>query len=89
MYAWMAAGQFNITNWLQITGGYSDVTVQRKDGYWSPNQYRRAQYIFGNLFCHITPRFEVAVEYLHGIRKDMSSNKNSANRIQAMVKYHF
>lgn len=89
MYAWMAAGQFNITRWLQVAGGYSDVTVERKTGYWSPNQYRRAQYIFGNMFCHITPRFEIALEYLHGIRKEMSGNKNSANRIQAMVKYNF
>ena len=89
MYGWFAAGQFNITPWLFVSGGYSTVVVEKKDGYYTPNQYKEAQYIFGNCFCHITPRFQVAMEYLHGTRTNMSGEKNSANRIQAMVQYNF
>lgn len=89
MYGWMAAGKFNITHWLSVAGGYSEVVVDRKEGFWSPSQYKKGQYIFGNMFCHITPRFEMAIEYLYGTHKNMARNKNSANRIQAMVKYNF
>lgn len=89
MYGWMAAGQFNIMRGLSVSGGYSEVNVERKTGFWTPNQYKKGQYIFGNVFCHITPRFEMAIEYLYGTHKNMAGNKNSANRIQAMVKYNF
>lgn len=89
MYGWMAAAKFNITRWWSVSGGYSEVVVDRKEGYWSPSQYKKGQYIFANMFCHITPRFELAVEYLYGTHKNMARNKNSANRIQAMVKYNF
>ena len=89
MYGWMAAGKFNIMRGLSISGGYSEVNVERKTGFWSPSQYKKGQYIFGNIFCHITPRFEMAIEYLYGTHKNMAGNKNSANRIQAMVKYNF
>lgn len=89
MYGWMAAGKFNIMPWLSVSGGYSEVVVDRKEGYWSPSQYKKGQYIFGNVFCHLTPRFELALEYLYGTHKNMAGDKNSANRIQAMVKYNF
>lgn len=89
MYGWMAAGKFNIMRGLSVSGGYSEVNVERKTGFWSPSQYKKGQYIFGNIFCHITPRFEMAIEYLYGTHKNMAGNKNSANRIQAMVKYNF
>lgn len=89
MYGWFAAGEFKIMRGLSVSGGYSEVAVDRKDGFWSDNQYRKGQYIFGNVFCHLTPRFELALEYLHGTRKNMSGDKNSANRIQAMVRYNF
>lgn len=89
MYGWMAAGKFNIMRGLSISGGYSEVNVERKTGFWSPSQYKKGQYIFGNIFCHFTPRFEMAIEYLYGTHKNMAGNKNSANRIQAMVKYNF
>ncbi len=89
MYGWFAAGQFNISRGIFVSGGYSDCRVERKEGYYSPSQYKMAQYIFGNFFCRFTPRFEMAVEYLYGTRKDMNGNRNHANRIQAMVKYNF
>ncbi len=89
MYGWMAAGKFNIMRGLSVSGGYSEVNVERKTGFWSPSQYKKGQYIFGNIFCHFTPRFEMAIEYLYGTHKNMAGNKNSANRIQAMVKYNF
>lgn len=89
MYGWFAAGQFNISRGIFVSGGYSDCRIERKEGYYSPNQYKMAQYIFGNFFCRFTPRFEIAVEYLYGRRKDMNGNRNHANRVQAMVKYNF
>lgn len=89
MYGWLAAGKFNIMHGLSVSGGYSEVVVDRKEGFWSPSQYKKGQYIFGNVFCHLTPRFELAIEYLYGTHKNMAGDKNSANRIQAMVKYNF
>lgn len=89
MYGWLAAGKFNIMHGLSVSGGYSEVVVDRKTGYWSPSQYKKGQYIFGNLFYHLSPRFELAIEYLYGTHKNMAGEKNSANRIQAMVKYNF
>lgn len=89
MYGWQAAAQVNITPRLSVSGGYSSVNVQRKNRYYADNQYKQGQYIFGNVFYHITPRMKVAAEYLYGQRKDMNGAKNHANRVNIMAQYNF
>ena len=89
MYGWQAAAQINLSRRLSISGGYSAVTVQRKNRYYTEDQYKQGQYIFGNIFFHITPRMKIAAEYLYGQRKDMNGAKNHANRVNVMAQYNF
>ena len=89
MWGWQAAAQFNILPNLFVSGGYSMVQVERKNGAYADNEYRCGQYAFGNVFYSITPRLKVAAEYLWGKRKDMNGDSNHANRINLLVKYNF
>lgn len=74
---------------LEFTGGYSVVKVERENGFYALDQYRRGTYIFGNLFLNLSPNCRVAAEYLHGARKNMSGEKGTANRLSLMVQYNF
>ena len=90
MWGWQAAAQINIIPgvfWL--AGGYSDVRLEKENGYLSDNQYHKGNYIFGNAFCNITKNFTVALEYLHGSREDMSGKKGEAHRVSIMAQYNF
>lgn len=90
MWGWQAAAQINLAPgrcWL--TGGYSQVRLEKHNGYLTDGQYHEGDYIFGNAFCNITKNFTVALEYLHGSRKDMSGKKGSANRVSLMAQYNF
>lgn len=90
MWGWQAAAQINLVpTKLTLAGGYSMVRVEERNGYLSQDEYRQGQYIFGNIFYHITPRFKVAAEYLYGTRKNMSRAHNHANRVQMMAQYNF
>ncbi|MFR9566827.1 MAG: DcaP family trimeric outer membrane transporter, partial [Rikenellaceae bacterium] len=89
MYAWQAAAEFNISSRVSATGGYSAVNVDTKYGYYSDDEYKMGQYIFGNVFYAVTPRMQIACEYIYGNRKNMDQTKNSANRASVMVQYHF
>ncbi len=89
MYGWQAAAQVNILKNLFVSGGYSAVTVCKDNGYWSPDQYKMGQYVFGNIFYNVTMRMKIAAEYLWAKRKDMSGVSNRANRINLMVQYNF
>ena len=72
-----------------VSGGYSVARVQQKNGFYSPDEYRRGTYIFGNVFYKLTDNCTLAAEYLHGGRKDMSGLKGDANRLSVMVQYNF
>ena len=89
MYGWQVATQVNILPNLFVSGGYSTVAVCKKNGYWSENQYKQGQYVFGNIFYNLTPRFILAAEYLWGSRKDVNGVKAHANRINILAKYNF
>lgn len=89
MYGWQAAAQFNILPNLFVSGGYSAVTICKKNGAYAEDEYKQGQYAFGNVFYHITPRLCVAAEYLWANRKNMNNIDGSANRVNVMVKYAF
>ncbi len=89
MWGWQAAAQINLTQRLFISGGYSMVRVQRSHGFYANDEYKQGQYIFGNIFYAITPRCQIAGEYLYGSRKNMSNDKNHANRVNIQLKYSF
>lgn len=90
MWGWQAAGQINIVpEKFWIAGGYSEVNLEKRNGYLTDDQYKKGQYIFGNAFCNLTPNLTLALEYLHGTRKDMNGEKNAANRISLMAQYNF
>lgn len=89
MYAWQAAAKINLAKRLSLSGGYSAVTVCKKNGFYADNEYRFGQYIFGNIFYNITPRFTIAGEFLYGKRKNMNDANNHANRVNVMAQYNF
>ncbi len=89
MYGWQAALNFNFTDRLTATGGYSTARIQKKNGYYADDEVRKTQYMFGNLFYSVTPRFTVACEYLHGTRKNMNCLSNFANRASLMAQFTF
>jgi hypothetical protein len=90
MWGWQAAAKVNIIPGMcWVTGGYSNVHLERDNGALSDNQYKRGEYIFGNAFCNITPNFTVALEYLHGTRENMNDVHKRANRISIMAQYNF
>ena len=89
MWGFQAAAQVNILPNLFVSGGYSMVQIQHKNGYYAEDQYRRGQYAFGNVFYCFSNRFKVAAEYLWAYRKNMDSNSNHANRINILFKYSF
>ena len=89
MYGWQAAAQINILPNLFVSGGYSTVRVCKKNGYYSDEEYKQGQYVFGNIFYNLTPRFILAAEYLWGSRKNMNGEKATANRVNILAKYNF
>ncbi|MDE6046246.1 MAG: porin [Alistipes sp.] len=89
MWAWQAAAQINLSRRVSLSGGYSMARVEQNHGYYSDNEYRQGQYIFGNIFYKLSSRCKLAGEYLYGTRKNMDSAKNHANRVNLMVQYNF
>ena len=89
MFGWQAAAQINIMPNLFVSGGYSAVTVCKKNGIYNDEMYRQGQYIFGNVFWNLTPRFVLGAEYLYAHRKNMDGLKAHANRINLLAKYSF
>lgn len=89
MWGWQAAAQFNLSRRLFVSGGYSMVNVEKKNGYFANDQYKQGTYIFGNIFYNLTPRCQLAGEYLYGTRENMIGDDNHANRVNVMVKYSF
>ena len=90
MWGWQAAAQVNIMpNKFWLAGGYSEVHLEKHHGALSDNQYHHGHYIFANAFYNVTRNFTVALEYLHGGRRDMGGAKNDANRLSIMAQYNF
>ncbi len=89
MYGWQASAEFAITDRLCVTGGYSTVHIDNHNGYYSEQEYKRGEYMFGNIFYNITPRLQVAGEYLYGSRKNVSGMQNHSNRINIMTQFNF
>ena len=89
MWGWQAAAQIALTPRLFLSGGYSTVRVQRSHGFYAADEYKRGQYVFGNVFYTIAPRCKVAGEYLYGSRRDMTAGKGHANRVNVMLQYGF
>lgn len=89
MWGWQVAAQIALTPRLFLSGGYSTVRVQRSHGFYAADEYKRGQYVFGNVFYTIAPRCKVAGEYLYGSRRDMAAGKGHANRVNVMLQYGF
>ena len=88
MWGWQAAAQLNLTRRTALSGGYSMVRVEEKNGSFA-DEYRQGQYIFGNIFYSVTPRCKLALEYLYGTRKNMDAERVHANRAQFQIQYNF
>lgn len=90
MWGWQAAAQVNIMpQKLWVAAGYSEVSIDKSDGYISAQQYKKGSYLFANAFYKLTPNLTFALEYLHGTRRNASDDINSANRLNIMAQYNF
>lgn len=90
MWGWQVAAQYNVfPGKMFVSGGYSMVRVDKQNGFYSAEQYKQGDYIFVNTFYQLTDNCKLALEYLHGSRKDMSDEKGTANRLSVMVQYNF
>ena len=89
MWAWQASAQINLMpHKFWLTGGYSSVHVDQPSGV-EGDLYKRGSYIFGNAFYNVTSDFTIALEYLHGARKNVDKALGSANRLSLMLQYNF
>lgn len=89
MWGWQGAARINLSPRCFMTGGYSMVNVDREEDYAYAAMYNQGCYIFGNVFYALTPRCQIAAEYLYGSRKNMDSVKGHANRVSLQLCYHF
>ena len=89
MWGWQAAARFSIMPRMWVSGGFSMVQVDHKDGFNYDTMYNQGRYIFGNVFYALTPRCSVGAEYLYGSRKNMDDLKGHANRLNLQLTYHF
>ncbi len=89
MWGFQIGGEFIMGERTAINMGYSTAAIDNKDGYYADNEYLRGEYIFGNVFYAITPRFKVGGEYLYGRRKNVDSQRNHANRFNLLAQFAF
>ncbi len=89
MWGFQAGCEFLVGARTAINAGYSTAAIDDKNGYYSSEEYLRGEYIFGNLYYSVTPRFKLGGEYLYGRRKNTDSQRNHANRINLLAQYGF
>lgn len=81
--------QFNASDRVFVSAGYSETKVFNSNGYFDADQYRGARYVVGNVFWSFAQNCKAGLEYLYGTRTNMDRSTNHSNRIEAMVRYSF
>ncbi len=89
MWGFQIGGEFLLNERTSVNAGYSTAAIDDKNGYYSSEEYLRGEYIFGNLYYAVTPRFKLGGEYLYGRRKNVDSQRNHANRINLLAQFSF
>ncbi len=89
MWGFQIGGEFLVGERTAINAGYSTAAIDDKHGYYATDEYLRGEYIFGNLYYWITPRFKLGGEYLYGRRKNTDSQRNHANRFNLLAQFAF
>ncbi|MFI3320539.1 MAG: DcaP family trimeric outer membrane transporter [Rikenellaceae bacterium] len=82
-------GMVHATDRLMFTAGYSQVNIEGDDSRFAVTDFRQSEYAFGNVFYNLTPRIQIAAEYLWGKRTNVDKASNTANRINTMIQYNF
>ncbi|MCC8088330.1 MAG: hypothetical protein LIO79_03575 [Rikenellaceae bacterium] len=88
-FGWFGALQYNFTDKWFCSGTYGHVRVYGRAGFNSPDSYRLTDYVAVNTFYNILPSCQLALEYLHGRKKNFNGDSGLANRIYAMIQYNF
>ncbi len=89
LYGCQASGLVQLSDRTMVSAGYSIVRVEGDAARFEATDYSQGEYIVANIFHNITPRVQVAAEYLWGSRMNANRAFNSANRINTMVQYTF
>ncbi len=89
MWGFQIGGEFLLGERTMLNAGYSTAAIDDKHGYYSTEEYLRGEYIFGNLYYWLTPRFKLGGEYLYGRRKNVDSQRNHANQFNLLAQFAF
>lgn len=81
--------QFNASDKVFVSAGYSQTRLYNNNGYYDADQYRGARYAVANVFWSFAQNCQTGLEYLYGTRTNMDMTTNHSNRIEAMVRYSF
>lgn len=86
---WLLDAQFNVTESVFLSAGYSQARFYPDNGYDAPDQYRLGQYVVANAFWNISSTFQLGAEYLWGSRENLDEASNHANCAQLLLQFNF
>lgn len=86
---WLAHAQFNVTESVFLSAGYSQARFYPGDGYDGPDQYRQGQYVVANAFWNLNSMFQLGAEYLWGSRENLDGTRGYANCAQLLLQFNF
>lgn len=91
MDGWYAGLRYDFAKNMFATATYSQSSLHTKSGYGTanPTQYKRGQYVVGNLFWNATPALRLGIEYLYGRRTNFDRSAYQANRINFSTRFNF
>lgn len=89
MYGWQASALAQVTPCTMVSAGYSVVNIEGDEARFAASDYRQGEYLFVNIFYTLTPRLQLASEYLWGSRTNNNAARNTANRFNTMIQYNF
>ncbi|MFI3277487.1 MAG: DcaP family trimeric outer membrane transporter [Rikenellaceae bacterium] len=89
MYGWQAAALAQLTDATMVSAGYSEVNINGSESRFAASDYRKGEYLFANIFYSLSPRIQLATEFLWGKRTNNDGASNHANRINTMIQYNF
>lgn len=89
MYGWQVSTLVQLSSRVMASVGYSAVEIKGNTSKYAADDYKKCDYAFANVFYSLTPRVQLAAEYLWGQRTNFSGDNRSANRINTMLQYNF
>lgn len=87
-YGGLGGLKYQFTPKFSASTIFSQLRLMR-NGLNDPTLYRFGQYMTFTLYYKLTPKFEIATEYDHGRKVELSMDSGRANRLQIAFRYDF